>query len=48
MGCNAEGCVKLMYYLHQIPKNHFVKKLCENHARKITSDDTSIKIQTLS
>jgi len=51
LGCNAEGYVKLMYYYFDSnSKKPFCKdvvRVCENHAKKITSDDTVIRIQAL-
>jgi len=51
LGCNAEGYIKLMYYYFHSNSKPFCKEImrvCENHARNITSEDTTIQIQTLS
>jgi hypothetical protein len=52
LGCNAEGFVKLMYYyFYSNSKKPFCKEImrvCENHARKITAEDTNIRVQALS
>ena len=52
MECNAEGFVKLMFYYFQSnSKRPFCKEImrvCEIHARKITSEDTDIRVQALS
>jgi len=51
LGCNAEGFVKLMYYyFHSNSQKPFCKEImqvCENHAKKITSEDTNIRVQAL-
>jgi len=51
LGCNAEGFVKLMYYYFysnsQKPFRKEIMRVCENHAKKITSEDTNIKVQAL-
>lgn len=51
LGCNAEGYVKLMYYyFRDVERKPFCKEImrvCEIHARKITSHDTNVKIQAL-
>jgi hypothetical protein len=52
LGCNTESNVKLMYHhFHSDSKKPFCKEImrvCENHAREITAEDTSIRIQALS
>jgi hypothetical protein len=48
MGCNAEGFVKLMYSDFKKPFCKEIMRVCENHARRITADDTNIRVQALS
>jgi len=52
LGCNAEAYVKLMFYYFQEnstkPFCKEIMRVCEIHARKITAEDTNIKVQALS
>jgi len=51
LGCNTESNFKLLYYHYLNSKKPFAKEImrvCENHARLITNEDSSIKVIPLS